>query len=143
MENYELILISPPKRKHGYFPKGHKPFNKGVPMKEWMDGRKIRKVKKYLEIGRKLGNGKLLAEYNRKKIVAIKDGKLMAFKSMMDAERILRARGIKISARNISSVCNQKQQKVGKYLYIRQKAGGFKWFFADDFENYSHLLTND
>ena len=49
MENYELyippVLINPV---NGRFRKGHIPFNKGIPMREWMDGRKIRRVKKYL-----------------------------------------------------------------------------------------------
>lgn len=140
MENYELIITAPPKRKNGHFPKGHIPFNKGIPMDEWMDGRKKRRVLKYLEIGRKRGNPSLPGN-NRKAIVGIKDGKLFPFPGITDAARILRTKGIKISARNINSVCAGKTVKVGKYSYVRKKAGGFRWFYANDIEKYSKLLN--
>jgi hypothetical protein len=136
MENYELyippVLVNPV---NGRFLQGHKPFNKGVPMVKWMDGRKIRKVKKYLEIGRTKGNERL-AELNRKKVVSIKDGKLTAYNSITEAALILRDKGINISARNICSVCHAKVVKVRKYSYVRKKAGGFQWFFADQPEKY-------
>ena len=86
MENYELNIGAPPKRISGKFQKGLIPFNKGVPMKEWMDGRKIRRVVKNLEIGRKLGNC-LLPGLNRIPIVGIKDGKITAFASAVDLQR--------------------------------------------------------
>jgi hypothetical protein len=93
MESFELYIppntINPV---NGQFRTGHKPFNKGVPMVKWMDGRKIRKVKKYLELGRKDGN-KYLAGANRKPIVGIKDGKLFAFDSSTTAENIASKRG--------------------------------------------------
>lgn len=140
MENYELNISTPPKRLNGYFPKGHRPFNKGIPMKEWMDGRKIRKVLKCLDIGRKLGNGKYLAGHNKRECISIKDGKLTAYNSITEAAKILRAKGIKINARNINAVCNCKHVKNGKYSYIRKRAGGFRWFFANDVEKYKDLI---
>jgi hypothetical protein len=143
LENFELNIEAPPKRYRNYFPKGNIPFNKGVPMKEWMDGRKIKKVKKYLVLGRKLGNHSL-AGHNRKEVVGIKDGKLIAFKSMVEAQKALRSKGVKISARNISTVCREKPQLFQKkYNYIRKKAGGYRWFFADDTERYKIFLSDN
>ena len=109
-------------------------------MDKWMDGRKIRKVMKYLEIGRKLGNPSM-AGWNKKAVVGIKDGKLFPFHSMTEAANILRAKGIKISARNISSVCMCKNVINGKYSYVRKNAGGFRWFYADEVEKYQSLLN--
>lgn len=140
MENYELNISAPPKKKSGRFQKGNIPFNKGVPMAEWMDGRKIRKVMKYLEIGRKMGNPSLSGS-NRRSVVGIKDGKLFPFESINEAAEILKSKGIKICARNISSVCAGKIVKVGKYSYVRKNAGGFRWFYADEVEKYQSLLN--
>jgi hypothetical protein len=130
MDCFELYIepekINP---KNGQFRKGHIPFNKGKKQSEWMDGRKIRKIKKYLEIGRKLGN-KDLPGNNKIEIVGIKDGKLTAFKSSIDAERILRAEGIMINHRNIRTVCKG----------IRKKAGGHQWFYSKDIEKYKNLI---
>jgi len=144
-DNYELYisttLINP---MNGRFRNGHIPFNKGIPMKEWMDGRKIRKVLKCLELGRKQGN-KQLAGSNQKMVVGIKDGKLTAFKSATDAAKILKAKGVKINRRNINTVCHEKEQKskFGKYeySYVRKKAGGYVWYFEKDIEKYKDLLT--
>lgn len=141
MENYELNIEAPPRRKNNWFPKGHKPFNKGVPMANWMDGRKIRKVKKYLELGRKEGN-KDLPGKNRIPIVGIKDGKLSAFSSATEAAKILKAKGIKVNCRNICAVIHQKQVKNGNYSYIRMKAGGYRWFIADQVEKYKDLIIS-
>jgi len=141
MENYELIIQPPPRRKNNWFPKGHIPFNKGMPMKEWMDGRKVRKVIKYLELGRKAGNHDLPGA-NRKAIVGIKDGKIYPFDSAVNAAKILKAKNIKINARNINAVCNAKIYPNNGYPYIRRKAGGFRWFFADQVEKYSSYLNN-
>jgi len=140
MENYELIIDAPPRRKNGCFPKGHKPFNKGVPMDKWMDGRKKRRILKYLEIGRKMGNPSM-AGWNKKAVVGIKDGKLFPFNSISEAGRMLKSKGIKVCARNISSVCMCKAVKNGKYSYVRKKAGGFRWFYADEVEEYQSLLN--
>ncbi len=138
MESYELyitpILINPI---NGQFRKGHIPFNKGIPMKEWMDGRKIKKVMKFLELGR---NNYKLPGLNRIPVISIKDGKLTFFRSATEAAKILKAKGIKINARNINGVCHQKKVKVGKYSYIRKKAGSYQWFFADEFEKYKDLI---
>jgi len=142
MENYELNISAPPKRRNNWFPKGHRPFNKGVPMKDWMDGRKIKKVVKCLEIGRKRGNHDL-AGSNRIPVVGIKEGKLYPFDSATNAARILKSKGVKISCRNINAIIHQKLQKnnrVERY-YIRKKAGGYQWFFADETEKYQSLLN--
>ena len=140
MENYELYIEAPPKRYHNYYQKGNIPFNKGKPMKEWMDGRKIKKVLKYLEIGRAKGNA-TMAGANRKQIVGIKDGKLIAFNSAVEASNILKAQGIAINQRNINLVCHKKIVVNGKYSYVRKKAGGFNWFFASDIEDYKDLIN--
>ena len=143
MENYELYIDESPKinKKNGQFVKGHKPFNKGLKMRDWMDGRKIKKVIKYLEIGRKAGNHDL-AGANRIPVVGIKDGKLYPFDSATNAARILRLKGVKISCRNINSVIHNKKQKNnrnGKF-YVRRRAGGYNWFFADNTEKYKDLI---
>lgn len=139
MENYILNISAPPKREHNYFPKNHVPFNKDVPMREWMDGRKIKKVMKCLKLGRIKGN-QGLAGSNRIPIVGIKDGKLFPFDSAVDAAKILKLKGIKICSRNICAVCHCKKVVNGKYSYIRKTAGGFRFFFADDVEKYKHLI---
>jgi hypothetical protein len=142
MENYELIIDENPRvsKITGRFLKGHRPFNKGLPLKNWMDGRKIRKVKKYLEIGRKLGNHNLPGA-NRIPIVGIKDGKLYPFNCASSAERILKSKGIKINQRNIRAVCLAKPVNNNGVQYIRKKAGGFYWFFADKPEKYKELIN--
>jgi len=140
MENYELIIEAPPRRKNNWYQKGHKPFNKGVPQIEWMDGRKIKRILKFLEIGRGRGNS-ALAGANRKQIVGIKDGKILSFKSAIDAAKILKARGVKINARNINAVCHEKRIVNGKYSYVRKRAGGYRWFFANDTEKYLQFLA--
>lgn len=137
MENYELYLEHQYNKRNGKFNPGHIPFNKGKKMTEWMDGRKIKRVLKYLEIGKKAGN-KHLAGFNRIEIVGIFDGKLTAFKCAGHAEDILRAKGIKINRRNISKVCNGKPDKKG---CVRLKAGGYRWFYAWDTEKYKNLIS--
>ena len=125
MENYELyippVLINPV---NGRFRKGHIPFNKGIPMREWMDRRKISRVKKNLKLGRIKGNV-MMAGSNRKKVIAIKGEKLIAYRSAEDAAKILRQKGIRINARNINSACHKK----------RKKAGNYEWFFENDLNN--------
>lgn len=136
MENFELHIEPEFNRKTGRFYPGHIPFNKGKKQTDWMDGRKIKRVKKYLEIGRKLGNHDLPGK-NKIEIVGIKDGKLIAFKSSTDAEMLLRAKGIKVNARNIRAVCLGTKDKLG---YVRLKAGGYRWFQSKDVEKYKHFL---
>jgi len=143
MENYELNIDTSPRinRVNGQFLKTHIPFNKGISMKTWMDGRKIKKVMKCLELGRKLGN-KHLPGLNRIPIVGIKDGKLYPFESAVTAGRILKAKGVKVCSRNICSVIHctlQKNNRNGLY-YIRKHAGGFQWFRADEPEKYKDLI---
>jgi len=137
MENYELNINAPPKRINNWFSKGHVPFNKGKKWTEWMDGRKQKKVKKCLKLGR--GNYNLPGA-NRRAVVAIKDGKLVAYRSATDAAAILKARGVKINRRNICAVCHGEKFTNGKYSYVRKKAGGYTWHFADDTQKYNHLV---
>ncbi len=144
MENFDLYFppatINPV---NGQFRPGHQPFNKGVPMSKWMDGRKKKRVLSYLEIGRKLGN-KHLPGANRKRIVGIKDGKLTAFKSATDAAKILKAQGVKVNCRNICAVCHGKEYIATsgskQYRCIRRKAGGYQWFFVDQVEKYKEFV---
>jgi hypothetical protein len=142
MENYELKIDTSPRinRINGQFLKNHKPFNKGVPMVKWMDGRKIKKVKKYLEIGRKAGNPDLPGA-NRIAIVGIKNGKLFPFSCAAAAEKCLKAKGIEVNQRNIRAVCLAKPVNNNGTLYIRKNAGGFQWFFADQPEKYKDFIT--
>ena len=142
MENYELNISTPPKRINNWFPKGHIPFNKGKKWTDYLDMRKARRMKKNLEIGRKSGN-KNLPSANRRTVVAIKDGKLTAYRSATDAAIILKAKGIKINRRNICAVCHGKEVTNGKYSYIRKKAGGYQWFFAEDIEKYKDLMQQN
>ncbi len=145
MENYELHIDTSPRinRVNGQFLKGHRPFNKGMKQKEFMDGRKIKKVLKYLELGRKNGNPGL-AGHNSKPVVGIKDGKIIAFKSSIEAAKILKARGIKVNSRNIRIVCQGKEQivKYGEkqYKVTRRKAGDFLWYFENDVDKYKDLV---
>jgi hypothetical protein len=139
MENYELNIEAPPKRQNNWFPKGHIPFNKELKWTDYFDMRKAKRVKRNLELGRKKGNAKL-AGANKKPIVGIKDGKLIAFDSAVTAEKILKVKGIKINQRNICDCCHRKIHIVGTYSYIRKRAGGYSWFFADEVEKYKNLL---
>jgi hypothetical protein len=122
--------------------KDHKPFNKGVQMAIWMDGRKIKKVMKYLEIGRKAGNHDLPGA-NRIPIVGIREGKLFPFSCAAAAEKYLRAKGIKVNQRNIRAVCLAKPVNNNGTQYIRRTAGGFQWYFADQPEKYKDLVQNN
>ena len=140
MENYELYIPNPPKKINGRFHKGDVPFNKGVRMCEWMDGRKIRKVLKNLEIGRKLGNSSLPGA-NKIPVVGIKDGKLYAFDSSTNAANILKAKGIMVNSRNIRACILGKPYKYNGYYYTRKRAGGYQWFAADDIEKYKNLIN--
>jgi hypothetical protein len=130
MENYELY-IEPIRINviNGQFRKGHIPWNKGKKWYEWMDGRKQKRVLKYLEIGRKLGN-KQLAGNNKIEVIGIKNGQLLSYKSATDAEKVFKFVGIKVNKRNINKVCHG----------LRKRAGGYQWFFASDVEKYKNLI---
>lgn len=134
MERHELDLKVPNKprpAKPWQFQKGRVPHNKGVPLNKWMDGRKIKKVLGYLELHR-AGNphfGKTIK--NHRAVVGIKDGKMYPFNSLEEAARKLNEKGIKCSACNI-----RRSSKYGKY-----KAGGLMWFYADEPQNWSHLVA--
>ncbi len=141
-ENYELHIEKPLPYNplNGRFIRGHVPHNKGKKWPEYFDMRKAKRVLKYLELGRIKGNSSLPGR-NRKEIVGIKDGKLIAFKSSIEAAKILKAKGIRVNSRNIRSVCHGKPELVQKkYHFIRRKAGGYEWYFASDVEKYKDKL---
>lgn len=103
-------------RVNGRFLKGHIPFNKGKKWSDYMDMRKAKRVKKYLELGRS-GNPNI-GGCNARKVVAVKNGRLMGvFASAMEVER---KTGIRHE--NISKCCRGE----------RKRAGGFQWFFEND-----------
>ena len=141
-ENFELHIDTSPQINHlnGRFIKGHVPFNKGKKWVDYMDMRKARKVIKCLELGRMKGNRDKLHELNRIPIVGIKDGILYPFESSIDAARILRAKGIRVNARNIRAVCRERITIVAGREYIRRHAGGFRWFIASEVEKYKEFL---
>lgn len=148
MENFELYIepkVKPYNPVNGRFLKGNIPFNKGLKWVDYMDMRKAKKVLKCLDIGRIEGNKKM-PDINSKQIIGIKDGKLISFKNSRIAEEFLKAQGVKVNRRNISSVCNQKVQKIKcnygryEYDYIRRRAGGYSWFFAKDIDRYKDLI---
>lgn len=111
-------------QKNGQFLKCHIPHNKG---KKWSDYIDMRKAKRIIRIAKQ--NLKCRSDIggcNKKKIVGIKDGKFIGvFESSNDAERKLG-----IQARNIRSVCNCK----------RNHAGGIKWFYEKNIEQWNGLL---
>lgn len=85
-------------------------------MERYMDMRKAKRVKKYLELGRS-GNPNI-GGCNARKVVAIKNGRLMGvFASAMEVER-----KTGICHENISKCCRGE----------RKRAGGFQWFFEND-----------
>lgn len=112
MELY--IPIERPHRnlKNGRFLKGNVPHNKGKKWSEWMDGRKINKVRRIAMAN--LRPNMAIGGWNAKPIIAYTDDQLYVawFASSADAER-----KTGIWARNIRSVCEGK----------RKKAGGFRW----------------
>ena len=118
----ELYLPPQFNPRNGCFYKGHIPWNKGIPQSEWMDGRKIKRVRKCLEIGRKIGH-KFLPEINRKPVIGIKDGNITYYKSALEAEKCLKLKGIKVNRRNIHHVCHSK----------RKRAGGYEWRFEKSY----------
>ena len=140
MENYELYIPDINRKFKGQYQKGHIPWNKGIPMKQWMDGRKIEKVLKCLEIGRKLGNSVILTKINSKCIIGIKAGKSRIFKNSIEAEKVLKSEGIAVNSRNIRAVCNEKLCKWNGVIYVRKKAGGYQWFDINDYGKYKSLL---
>jgi hypothetical protein len=112
----ELYLPMTKNPYNGQFMKGHKPFNKGKKQSEWMDGRKRKRILKYLEIGRAKGNA-TMAGWNAKITLMLNDGKIIGvFKSTNDA-----GQKTNICSRNIRSVC------CGK----RKRAGGFEWQYEN------------
>ena len=112
MEVWELsIPTKPVRKKNGRFPKGHVPFNKGKKWSVWMDGRKQRKVRKNLVIGRKMNTH--TGGWNRKAVVGISiDGKTCFFSSSKDA-----AMKLGLIDRNIRKCCEGKRNTVGGVFF--------------------------
>ena len=113
--NFDLdcLLGAKPKiqRKNGRFVKGMIPHNKGKKWDEWMDGRKQKKVLKNLEVRRKYGNPDLPG-WNRKPIIAIKDGKEYWFESATMAAKTLNIQRV-----NISKVIYGKRKRCGGFQF--------------------------
>lgn len=113
--NFDLdcLLGAKPKiqRNNGRFVKGMIPHNKGKKWDEWMDGRKKKKVLKNLEVRREHGNPDLPG-WNRKAIIAIKEGKEYWFESSMMA-----AKKMNLCGRNIRHVAEGKRKSCGGFQF--------------------------
>lgn len=100
----------------GRFLKGNAPHNKGKKWADYIDGRKIRRMLKGLELGRK--GKRNIGGWNKRTVVAIKEGSLMGvYPSTSEAER-----KTGICSRNIRSCCSGK----------RKHAGDYQWFWEND-----------
>ena len=106
----------------GRFMKGHKPFNKGRKMSEYMSKEKIEHIKSHLK---RTGNPNI-GGWNKKTVFAFKENKLIGiYKSAT-----LAGKKLNICDRNIRSVCNHK----------RKSAGGYQFYYEDD-EKLLHILN--
>lgn len=115
-------------RPNGQFAKGHTPHNKGVPMKEWMDGRKMKRV---LRIGLKNLRHDISpnAGKNRKAVVSVDtEGNWKVYSS---AQKASETTGLMRT--NIGKCC----RKQG-----RERCGGLRWFFFDD-DEWTTLINRD
>jgi hypothetical protein len=111
---------------NGRFLKGHTPFNKGKKMSEWMDGRKIKKVMKCLELGR-TGNPNIPGS-NKRQVIGIRGGKIVGVYPSLDAA----GRRLGLFSQNIRHCCRGR----------RKRCGGITWFYESDFEKWSNFLTD-
>lgn len=111
------IPIERPQRNavNGRFLKGHVPHNKGKKWSDYMDMRKVKRIKRIAL--QNLRPNADIGGWNKKAVVAIDDDGNIAgwFESSFDA---MKKTGI--HHRNIRKVCNGG----------RGKAGGFRWEFA-------------
>lgn len=113
-------------RMNGQFLKGHEPFNKGKKWSEYLPQEKIDKMKKQI-LQLSGGGRKDIGGWNKKPVVAIKDGKFCGyFESCKDAGRKL-----KLQNRNISSVANGK----------RKHCGGYEFYFENQFEIWNKRIN--
>lgn len=103
-----LIPQKPQRRRNGTFAKGHIPHNKGKKWSEWMDGRKARRVRRGLKRTGRIDIG----GWNKKPIIAMKDGKEYWFESAASA-----ARTLNLISRNIRSVANGKRNHCGGWKF--------------------------
>ena len=117
--NYELY-IPPNVKHHGYFPKGHKPWNKGISWNEMgIPKEKQDAMRKNLEIYQGKGNPKL-AGWNSRPVIAIDEygEQIHWYKSAADA-----ARKLGLIRRNITRACVK-----GYYC------GDFRWKYDSRFD---------
>ncbi len=125
-----MELYLPPENDHinpvnGQFRKGHKPWNKGISSKTYLTEKQINAA---IENLRKYQTKGGCAGWNAKKVIAIKDNKLIGiYKSSEEAGRKLKTHG-----RNIRKVCSQE----------RKTAAGYQFFWEEDDHLYAHLLLN-
>ena len=106
----DALLPKKPQRKaNGCFVKGYVPHNKGKKWSEWMpDGRKQRKVRNRLQHS---GNPHLPG-WNKKHIIATKDGRELWFESASAA-----ASALNLIRRNISHVANGQRNHCGGWRF--------------------------
>ena len=125
------------KRTPGDFDKGHVPHNKGVHMKEWMDGRKIKKV---VRIGTENLNkhrptpGPDHAQWLCKPIVGVNpDGTWEYYKGAKDA-----ATKLSIGEDNVSRCC-----RMNAAYHVNENSGkvntdhrykGIRFYFENDLQ---------
>jgi len=108
----------------GRFMRGHKPFNKGRKLSDYMSKEKIEHIKSYLK---RTGNPNI-GGWNKKEVFAFKNNKLVGiYKSSVHAGNMLN-----VCDRNIRSVCAKK----------RKSAGGYQFYWADDSELLNIMKIN-
>lgn len=106
-----LIGAKPKKRRNGCFLKGNVPHNKGKKWDEWLSAEKQERIRGYLRIGRKGGNPQL-AGWNKKHVIASKDGRELWFESATHA-----ARASSLIRRNISHCANGERKTCGGWRF--------------------------
>lgn len=107
----DCLLGAKPKaqRNNGRFVKGMTPHNKGKKMSEWMpDGRHRRKIRNRLVHAGNMN----LPGWNKKPIIAIKDGKEYWFESASAA-----AEALHLIRRNICHVANGERKHCGGWFF--------------------------
>ena len=111
MYDLDLLLGKKPERlPNGRFMKGNIPHNKGKKWSEWMDGRKQRKVRKCLI---HTGNP-TLAGWNKRAVIAYKDGVSLWFESVTDA-----AKKLNLQRRNVQHVVQGHRPTCGGWRFKR------------------------
>ena len=119
---------------NGRFLKGHPAHNKDRKWSEWLPEEKRFKALKNLEKGRGLFKGRILPPSlkRRKKVIAIKDDKLMAFDSIHSA-----GEKMGLSFKDISRCCNINHKRVTKFRSVKM----ILFFFETDYEIWSNTIA--